>query len=231
MARPTLISLVWAALVAVTWAAAVFPQRDVAVVNTLEGTAEPFYSSFWNDGTAKVKYNNGPNGQYTVNWSGNKGNFVAGKGWNPGGPRAVNYSGTFAPNGNAYLSIYGWTTNPLVEYYIVESYGTHKPCSSPTDDAEQKGNLTTADGSTYEIWTKMRKNKPSIQGTATFPQYWSIRTDRRVGGTVHTDEHFKAFTAGGLKMGRHSYMIVATEGQDSNGTASIVVGVAPEASP
>ncbi|CAK7205814.1 hypothetical protein SEUCBS139899_008593 [Sporothrix eucalyptigena] len=232
MARPSQISLLLATLVAfVTGALATVlpqprPQPQPRDIDLPDFTADSFYSSFWNDGTAKVKYNNGPNGKYSVDWSGNKGNFVAGKGWNPGGPRVVDYSGTFAPNGNAYLSIYGWTTNPLVEYYIVESYGTHKPCSSPTDDAEQKGNVTV-DGSTYEIWTKMRKNKPSIQGTATFPQYWSIRTDLRVGGTVHTDDHFKAFVASGLKMGRHSYMIVATEGQDSNGTSSIVVGVAP----
>ncbi len=50
-------------------------------------TGTPNYSSFWNDGTAKANYKNGPAGQYTVSWSGNKGNFVAGKGWNPGGPR------------------------------------------------------------------------------------------------------------------------------------------------
>lgn len=242
MAVPSLMPLIVAVLMAVSGAfsAAVgappqVPQpqpqpqpqpRDVAVA---DGPAENFYSSLWTDGTAKVKYTNGAGGKYSVNWSGNKGNFVAGKGYNPGGPRAVDYSGTFEPNGNAYLSIYGWTTNPLVEYYIVESYGTHKPCSGANDDAQQKGNVTV-DGSVYEIWTKMRINKPSIQGTATFPQYWSIRTDKRVGGTVHTGDHYKAFEAGGLKMGHHTYMIVATEGQDSNGTSSIVVGVAPSAS-
>ncbi|ERT01677.1 endo-1,4-beta-xylanase [Sporothrix schenckii 1099-18] len=241
MARLLLVPLLLAALAAVPGAhsAAVFPQpRDVAVPGTLEttdgidstdGTAAASYtSSYWNDGTATVKYTNGPNGQYSVTWSGDKGNFVAGKGWNGAPPAAVNYSGTFEPKGNAYLSMYGWTTNPLVEYYIVESYGTHKPCSSPSDEATQKGNVTV-DGSTYEIWTKIRRNKPSIQGTATFPQFFSIRTDRRVGGTVHTDAHFKAFAAGGLKMGTQKYMIVATEGQDSSGTASIDVGVAPAA--
>jgi endo-1,4-beta-xylanase len=136
----------------------------------------------------------------------------------------VNYSGIFEPNGNAYLSIYGWTTSPLVEYYIVESFGTHNP--SDTTEATKKGNLTS-DGGDYEIWTKMRTNKPSIQGTATFPQFWSIRTSKRVGGTVSTGNHFKAWTSAGLKLGQHNYMIVATEGQDSNGTATITVGVAP----
>jgi endo-1,4-beta-xylanase len=51
------------------------------------GTDASYYSSFWNDGTAKVTYTNGANGEYSVTWTGNKGNFVSGKGWNPGGPR------------------------------------------------------------------------------------------------------------------------------------------------
>ncbi|KAI1841016.1 hypothetical protein JX266_012797 [Neoarthrinium moseri] len=202
-------------------AASVQPQ------NVPKSVAASYYSSFWNDGKATVKYSNGANGQYTVNWSGDKGNFVGGKGWNPGGNKAVNYSGTFEPDGNAYLAVYGWTTNPLVEYYIIESFGTHNPSDTP--EATSKGNMTS-DGGEYEIWTKMRKNKPSIQGTATFPQFWSIRTAKRVGGTVTTGNHFKAWTDAGLKLGTHNYMIVAVEGQDSSGTAAINVGVAPTGS-
>jgi hypothetical protein len=56
-------------------------------VHALAVPEASFYSSFWNDGKATVKYNNGANGLYSVNWSGNKGNFVAGKGWNTGGAR------------------------------------------------------------------------------------------------------------------------------------------------
>ncbi|KAF4633265.1 hypothetical protein G7Y89_g4848 [Cudoniella acicularis] len=199
---------------------------DGGVLNT-DDTDDTFYSSSWNDGTAKMKYINGPGGQFSVNWSGNKGNFVCGKGWNTGGPRNVEYNGTFEPNGNGYLSVYGWTTNPLVEYYIVESYGTHNPSDNP--DAKMKGNLTS-DGGTYEIMTKIRTNKPSIQGTATFPQFWSIRTSKITEGKVTTGNHFKAWTDAGLKLGKHDYMIVAVEGQDSNGTATITVaGTKPTA--
>ena len=143
--------------------------------------------------------------------------------------RNVTYDGTFVPKGNAYLAVYGWTQSPLVEYYIIESYGNHKPCSDadPKDSPRQLGNVTS-DGGTYEIWTKMRRNKPSISGTATFAQYWSVRSGNRVGGYVNTGEHFKQWEANGLKMGRHNYMIVATEGQDSTGSSSITVGTPPK---
>ena len=138
--------------------------------------------------------------------------------------REITYSGTFEPQGNAYLAIYGWTTNPLVEYYIIESYGDHHPSDNP--EAKIKGNVSS-DGGEYEIMTKRRTNKPSIVGTASFDQYWSIRHEKRVGGTVTTGNHFKAWESVGLKMGRHNYMIVAVEGQDSSGNATVTVGVPP----
>lgn len=51
------------------------------------GTHNGFYYSWWTDGQADVTYTNEAAGQYSVRWSGNKGNFVGGKGWNPGAVR------------------------------------------------------------------------------------------------------------------------------------------------
>ena len=60
---------------------------DLVDHNQLAARQGSFYSSNWNDGTAKVSYKSGSGGSYTVTWSGDKGNFVCGKGYNPGGAR------------------------------------------------------------------------------------------------------------------------------------------------
>lgn len=51
------------------------------------GTHDGYYYSFWTDGAGQVTYTNKAGGEYSVQWSGNNGNFVGGKGWNPGSAR------------------------------------------------------------------------------------------------------------------------------------------------
>ena len=174
-------------------------ERTLALTNSFS-----FYS-FWTDGQGSVTYDNLAAGGYKVSWS-NVGNFVAGKGWNPGGPKHVVYNGTWnAANVNSYVSLYGWTKNPLVEYYIVESYGSYNPSSG----TQKKGTIQS-DGGTYDIYQTQRVNQPSILGTSTFAQYWSVRTVKRIGGTVTTQNHFDAWTKVGQKLGSHDYVCALT---------------------
>jgi endo-1,4-beta-xylanase len=57
--------------------------RRQAITSSETGTNGGFYYSFWTDGSGDVSYTNDAGGEYSVTWSGNAGNFVAGKGWNP----------------------------------------------------------------------------------------------------------------------------------------------------
>jgi endo-1,4-beta-xylanase len=183
-----------------------------------QGTHDGFFFSWWSDGGAAATYTNQAAGRYTVRWS-NGGNLVGGKGWKPGvNARGIGYSGSYNYNGNSYLAIYGWMRNPLVEYYIVENFGTFDPSSG----ASNLGTVT-CDGSTYRLGSSWRYNKPSIDGNRDFQQFWSVRVNKRTGGTVQTGCHFDAWKKAGLPLGNHDYQIVATEGYFSSGSADITV--------
>jgi endo-1,4-beta-xylanase len=190
---------------------------DRTITSNETGTHNGFFYSFWKD-SGNVTMKLGAGGNYSVQMN-NINNWVGGKGWSTGSSRTISYSGSFNTNGgNGYLALYGWTTDPLIEYYVVENFGSYNPSSGAT----RMGSVTT-DGSTYDLYRSQRVNQPSIIGTATFYQYWSVRQAKRSSGTITTANHFNAWRNAGLNLGTHNYQIMATEGYQSNVSSNITV--------
>lgn len=129
---------------------------------------------------------------------------------------AFDYEVDYNPDGNSYLCIYGWTRDPLVEYYIVESWGSWRPPgSAPIGVVE-------ADGGVYDVYRTMRVEQPSIDGTTTFEQYWSVRREKRTKGTVNVTAHFAAWESMGMPIGNLYEAALTVEGYQSKGTADVL---------
>ena len=183
-----------------------------------------FYTSWRDSESACMTLGEG--GNYRVTWDlGARGNLVVGKGWPAGSAaRKVGYrASAFDPGSNGYLALYGWTTDPLVEYYVVDSSGSG--FTPPGEDAAALGTLES-DGGTYRVYRTRRVEKPSIQGTQTFDQFWSVRTQQRPQGAdnaITFANHVAAWRALGLELGTMDYQVLATEGFGSKGRADVTV--------
>lgn len=165
-----------------------------------------FYSLYWEGGSASISFpsaNKYP-GNFQITYS-NVNDVVGGKGWNPGGTWTVGYNiGNLSGSYN-FVGVYGWTTNPLIEFYIAEkgsmASGTYV-------------NSISSDGHTYTFYKQQRVNAPSIIGTATFWQYKDTWGGAPVGqnGKITMSNHVNNWKSkGGQGFGTFNYMIFGLE--------------------
>lgn len=195
------------------------------VCSNRTGQTGAYFYTFWkNGGEACMDLLGG--GRYAARYRLGRGeNLVAGLGWRTGSEsRSVGYrAAAFEAGTNSYLTLYGWSVDPLVEYYVIDDWGS--AFTPPGPGAAPLGTVES-DGGTYRIYRTLRVRQPSIRGTATFAQYWSVRTERRPLGAdnrISFANHVAAWHRHGLRLGRMDYQVMATEGFGSNGASDISV--------
>src|SRR5262249_2091563 len=95
---------------------------SVTQLNANTGTDHGFFWSLYvSGGSASLTFPSA--GTYARNFQSNYsnvGDVVGGKGWNPGSSHSIGYNiGSLSGSYN-FVGIYGWTTSPLIEYYVCE---------------------------------------------------------------------------------------------------------------
>ena len=143
-------------------------------------------------------------GNFQITYS-NVNDIVGGKGWNPGSSRTVNYNIGYLSGSYNFVGVYGWTTSPLIEYYVAEKGSMTGGTSFGT---------MSSDGHTYSCYKSQRVNAPSIQGTQTFWQYKDTWGGAPTGSNqkVTMGNHINNWrNRGGQGFGNYNYMIFALE--------------------
>ncbi|KAK6349930.1 hypothetical protein TWF696_006189 [Orbilia brochopaga] len=189
------------------------PDHPLAIAKRNASLARRSNTNYNQDYTTGGSVNFSPqtNG-FSLNWN-TQNDFVVGVGWNPGSNAPITHTGSFSVNsGLGSLGVYGWTTNPLVEYYVMEENVGISGLGTV------KGSVTS-DGGTYTIYENTRYNQPSILGTSTFNQYISVRTSARTSGTVTVQNHFNAWKSYGMNLGTMNFQVIAVESWSGSGSA------------
>ncbi len=159
-------------------------------------------------------------GAFSVEWSGTI-NMLArsGKRWGSNSTVTVQNVGNItsefevewsSTDNVKYVSVYGWGYydqqdipsgfSNEIEYYIVQDRGSYNPTSGG-----KKFGSAVIDGISYDFYTTDRIQQPSLSGTSTFKQYWSIPSNtsqHRTKGTISISKHFSEWAKVGMKMGR-----------------------------
>ena len=126
-----------------------------------------------------------------------------------------------------YVALYGWTVDPLSEYYVIDDYGDFIPGPVNSDGSPRTnyGTLAVDDG-TYDIWAMPVKNRPAITGdNKDFTQIFNVRKVRRKCGHISASEHFAKWASLGLPVGKLEEAMFLMEAQNNSGTIELAATV------
>ena len=195
--------------------------------NLTGGTGALSWSIWTNSGAGTIT--TFPSAAFSASWNGS-GDYLArlGEEWGNSG-KTFDKFGTITAEfaetktgtggGFSYIGIYGWSTNPCIEYYIIEDSYNRMPVNPGM--TTNKG-TATIDGAPYTFYTRPTTGTGGSRcgaSVSSWTQFYSVRQTARQCGQISITEHFKAWAAAGMTLGSmlEAKLLIETGG----GTGSI----------
>ncbi len=106
---------------------------------------------------------------------------------------------TGSAGGYSYVGMYGWTTNPCVEWYVVDDSYNNMPINPGNTTNEGEVQI---DGGAYIMYTRPTTGTGGTRcsGLTNWMQYYSVRRTARACGVISLSEHFRAWQMLGMDM-------------------------------
>lgn len=118
----------------------------------------------------------------------------------------------------SFIGIYGWTLNPIIEFYIVED--DFPGAFNPPFGTNGRGAINV-DGATYDVYTGNRVNQFAITGNReNFLQVFSVRRNKHQCGRVSISEHFRQWESMGIDLGLMKEAKIVVEAGGGNGSVT-----------
>jgi endo-1,4-beta-xylanase len=167
------------------------------------GYSGGYFWSLYQDGGGAT-FSNGSGGNFSIGYQ-NVNDVVGGKGWRTGSSRNIGYNVGALSGSYNFVGVYGWTTNPLIEYYVAERGSVA---------VNSYINTIYSDGHNYNVYKHLQVNQPSIIGTATFWQYQDVWGGAGTGSNrnINMANHINNWRSrGGQGFGNHDYQVFGLE--------------------
>ena len=125
--------------------------------------------------------------------------------------------------GYSYIGIYGWSVSPCIEFYIVDDSFKTMPVNPGSTTMKGTADI---DGGTYILYTRPTTGTggSKCSGVTSWTQFYSVRRTARTCGQISVSQHFAAWAAAGMTLGKmdQAQLLVEVGG----GTGSIDFPVA-----
>jgi endo-1,4-beta-xylanase len=168
---------------------------------------------------------------FSASWGPSSGDYLGRLGYEWGmSPRAYTSFGSITAQftetksgtagGYSYIGVYGWSTNPCIEYYIVDdSYNTMPINPGNTTNT----GTATIDGATYTFYTRSATGANRCTGVSSWTQFYSVRQTARTCGSINVKAHFDAWASKGMTLGNLLEVMILVEAGGGTGSVNFPI--------